>query len=316
MFKICMTDYQFATPDLEYQWFTQSGIEFVAAQCQNTEQLLSLAKDADGIISSYFKISADIIQQLPKLKCISSLGVGVDHIDLPAAKAAGVMVANVPDAYTEEVATTALAMALSLIRHLPFLHDSVKQGHWDYLKTGCMQRPSEMTLGIAGFGKIGRSFAKLAQPCFGNVIAFDPFLADEHWPPDVQQMTSLLALVEQADVLSLHMPINADNYHLLGRELLAAMKPGSYLINVARGELIDSQALTQALDCGHLAGAALDVLEHEPPLKNDQLVVHPRVLVNPHASFYSTASEREARYKAAHNLITWVKTGQPNYRVV
>lgn len=315
MTKVVMTDYQFAVPDLEQQWFAQAGIEFIAAQCQNEAEVLELAHDADGLISSYVEITASLIEKLPRLKCISTLGVGVDHIDVAAAQKAGIAVANVPDAYTEEVATTALAMSLSMVRHLPFLHDSVKQGHWDYLQTGPMRRPSELCLAIAGLGKIGRNFAKLAQPCFGKIVAYDPFLPEEYWPESVERADSLPELLQQADVLSLHMPITVENYHLLNPERLAMMKPGSYLVNVARGELVDAEALKQALDSGHLAGAALDVLACEPPLANDQLVNHGRVLVNPHASFYSEESEREARYKAAHNLIDWVKTGKPNYGI-
>jgi D-3-phosphoglycerate dehydrogenase len=313
--KVFMTDFQQADTKLEARMFADAGIEFEAAQCQTAAEVIQAAQDADALIVSYAPVTAEVIAALPKLRFVTTLGAGVDHVDIEAAKNKGIWVSNVPDAYMNEVATTALAMSLALIRHLPFFHDSVTQGHWDYKKTGELRRPSTLTLGIVGMGRIGQLLATLAKPCFRQIVGADPYTPDDAWPANVKRMNHN-ELFQVADVVSLHMPLTDENQQLVNHQLLAKMKPGSYIVNVARGGLIDLQALLGCLNSGHLAGAALDVLPQEPPMIDDPALKHPRLLLTPHSSFYSIESELEACQKAVINILKWAEGDRPPYVVI
>lgn len=302
--RVLLTDYQYEKPDIERALFSTANIEFVAAQCANERDLLSMAGDFDALITSYTPVTDAVFEAMPKLRFVSSLGVGLDHIDLKSAKKRGITVENVSDAFVGEVATTALAMSLSLIRHLPFLQQAVARGSWDAKASGVLRRPASLSLGIAGLGNIGRHFAELSQHCFREIWAYDPYVDEQKWPANIRRSTRFDDLLRQSDVLSLHMPLNEQTYHLIDSVALEEMRHGSYLVNVSRGSLVDSNALACALDSGKLAGAALDVLEEEPP-QDSHLLRHPRVLVNPHAAFYSAEAEEEARRKAVANVVRW-----------
>jgi D-3-phosphoglycerate dehydrogenase len=172
-----------------------------------------------------------------------------------------------------------------------------------------------MTVGILGLGRIGKRYAALARECFARVIACDPYLRDSDFPPYVQRV-GLPELFGQADAISLHVPLNHETRNIVNASLLGALKPGTVLINTARGGVIDIDALFAALDDGRLDGAALDVLPNEPIAPEHRLAQHPRVLLTPHAAFYSCESEVELRRKAALNIVQWAATGRPTYPVV
>ena len=210
---------------------------------------------------------------------------------------------------------TWLAMTLALVRHLLIYDRDVKAGRWHYLSAGKIRRASLMTVGILGFGRIGKRYAALARECFARVIACDPYLSDADFPSYVQRI-GLAELFEQADAISLHVPLNAETRGMVDASLLARLKPGSVVINTARGGVVDIDALRAALDDGRLDGAALDVLPTEPIAPQDPLAMHPRVLLTPHAAFYSGESEVELRRKAALNIVQWAATGRPMYPVV
>jgi D-3-phosphoglycerate dehydrogenase len=226
-----------------------------------------------------------------------------------------VWVANSPDYGVGEVATHALGMALALVRHLPFYDRDVRSGNWHYTSAGTLRRPAELTLGIVGLGRIGKRMAQLSQPVFGRIVACDPYIAENDFPAYVGRATAD-ALWREADVVSLHVPLNDETRGLAGARALESMKPGSWLVNTARGAVADLDAVLAALDSGRLDGAGLDVLPKEPPEADHPVLRHPRVLLSPHAAFYSRQGERELRRKAAQNLIDWVKTGRPTYVVV
>ena len=313
--KVLLTDYQSDDTALEQSLAEAAGLAFAAAQCRTAEEVIAAATGCGALIASYAPITAEVFEALPQLRLVSAIGVGVDHIDTAAAARQGAWVANVPDANANEVATHALAMALSMIRHVPFFDRAVRRGAWDYLATGPLRRPSGLSLGILGLGRIGRELARLAAPTFARVLGHDPWLPDAAWPADVMPR-SLEDLLAESDVVSLHLPLLDGTRALLGAEALARMRPGSYLVNVARGGIVDLDALLAALDDGRLAGAALDVLPVEPPPPDHPILAHPRVLLNPHAAFYSLESEEEARRKAVANVVAWARDGRPVYVVV
>ena len=302
--------------DLEQEMLIEAGFEWDVTRCRTAEELVRDGQGADAFVIEAAPLTRAVLEALPGLRFVTTVGVGVDHVDLAAAEAHGVWVANVPDANLVEVATHALGMALAMIRHLPFYDRSVRAGRWSFEDTGTLRRPSTLTLGIVGLGNIGRILVRLAQPSFARILGHDPYLADAGWPDHVVRLAELSQLFAQSDVVSLHVPMSADNHHLVTRDLLAQMAPGSYVVNCARGELVDIDALIEMLDSGHIAGAGLDVLPEEPPSPDHPILRHPRVMLSPHAAFYSVEADEELRRKAILNVLAWVREGRPPYIVV
>jgi D-3-phosphoglycerate dehydrogenase / 2-oxoglutarate reductase len=221
----------------------------------------------------------------------------------------------VPDYGTTEVALHAVAMLLALLRNLAGHDREVRTGHWDYHLGGELRRPSSLTLGVVGLGRIGRMTAERVAPWFSAVVGYDPYLPEVAWPQGFERV-GILDLFARSSAVTLHLPLTEDTRGLVGIELLGSMPPGSYLVNTSRGGLVDLDALLDALDSGQLAGAALDVLPQEPPPDDHPLLTHPRALITPHVAWYSAEAEVELRRKAAQNIVDWAQTGRPTYPVV
>jgi phosphoglycerate dehydrogenase-like enzyme len=254
-------------------------------------------------------VDDDLMAALPRLGIVATMSVGWDMIDVDAARARGIWVANVPAAATEEVAVHALAMGLSLLRGLPFLDRAVRGGTWDDAAEPLL-RPGGATLGIIGLGRIGLRVAELGRPVYGRVVGHDPLVEPPAWPAGVER-SGRDALLAAADVVSLHVPLTAATHHMIDAAALARMRRGAFLVNVSRGALVDPAALVAALDDGRLGGAALDVLEVEPPPPGDPLVRHPRTLVTPHFAYYSDDSARTYVVDQARNVVAWRRDGRP-----
>ena len=313
--KFLVTDYDFPDVELEKALFREAGYELDIAQCRTEDDVIAAAKGCSGVVSQYAPMNARVFAALPELRIVSRFGAGFDTVNVKDAQKHGVWVANSPDYGVHEVATHALAMALALVRHLPFYDRDVRDNNWHYLSAGPLRRVKEMTLGIVGLGRIGKRMAHLAREPFGAVVACDPYIAEEAFPPFVKRVT-LDDCFRQADVLSLHVPLNDETRHLVNAQRMRSMKRGSFLVNTSRGGVADVNAVLSALDGGILEGAALDVLPVEPPPADHPLLRHPRVLLSPHAAWYSLEGEKELRRKAAQNLIDWARTGRPTYVVV
>lgn len=228
-------------------------------------------------------------------------------LDLDACERRGVAVTNVPASATEEVAVHALTMGLSLLRGLPFYDRSTKQGVWDVDVAPGISRPSTLTLGILGLCRIGQRLAKIAQPIFGRIIGYDPI---DFEVPGVER-ASLDEVIAASDVLSLHLPLTPESYHLRNAERIAQLPRGARVVKVSRGALIDPNAMVAALDSGHVGAVAVDVLETEPPVKDDPFVNHPNVLVSPHAAFLSPESAMDYLVHQANNAISMIQDGKP-----
>ena len=313
--KVLLSDYDFPDIAQERQLFADAGIELATGQCRTEDEVIAAARGSRGILVQYAPVTERVVTALPDLGIVSRFGAGFDTVDTDACARHGVWVANSPDYGVGEVATHALALALALVRNIVAYHRDVRDGNWHYLSSGALRRPAEMTLGIVGLGRIGKRMAHLGRNVFKRVVACDPYIIDGDFPAYVERR-SLADLFAQSDVVSLHVPLNSETRGMIDARVIGLLRPGSFLVNTARGAVVDVEAALAALDRGTLAGLGLDVLPVEPVPRNSPLLVHPRVVLSPHAAFYSVEAERELRYKAARNVITWLATGRPDYVVV
>jgi phosphoglycerate dehydrogenase-like enzyme len=313
--KVLITDYDFPDLELERGIFAAANIEVVAAQCRSEEAVIEAAAGCSALLLQYAPITERVLAALPQVGLVSRFGAGYDTVDPAACTKHGVWLSNSPDYGVGEVATHALALALALMRHLPFYDRDVRSGNWHYLSPGRIRRASGLTVGILGLGRIGKRLAHLARNTFGRVIACDPYIIDGDFPAYVERVT-LHQLFETADVISLHVPLTAETRGMVDGALLARVRPGAILVNTARGAVVDIVALLAALDSGRLGAAGLDVLPSEPLPAEHPLARHPRVLLTPHAAFYSIEAEVELRRKAALNVVQWAQHGRPAYCVV
>lgn len=313
--RFLATDHDFPDLDLERGLFEQAGMELAVAQCRSEQDVIEAAAGCAGLLVQYAPINARVFSARPEIRIVSRLGAGFDTVDTEDARRFGVWVANSPDYGVGEVAAHALAMALSLVRHLHRFDRDVHAGTWHYASTGGLPRPAQLTLGILGLGRIGKRMASVSRNIFGAVVACDPYVIDSDFPAFVGRV-SKDELFRTADIVSLHVPLTDETRGMVDRRLLSLMKKGSFLVNTARGAVVNVADALAALDSGRLEGAAFDVLPQEPPSADDRVLAHPRVLLSPHAAFYSVDGERELRTKAAQNLIDWARTGRPKYVVV
>jgi len=204
---------------------------------------------------------------------------------------------------------------LALMRNVVAYHRDIQSGKWHYLSSGELRRAGDMTLGIVGLGRIGKRMAHIGRNVFRRVIACDPYIIDGDFPAYVERAT-LAEVFTGSNVVSLHVPLNAETRGMIDAGVLNLMPPRSYLVNTARGAVVAVDDALAALESGKLAGLALDVLPVEPVPAGSKLLGDPRVILTPHAAFYSAESERELRRKAARNIVTWLTTGRPDYVVV
>jgi D-3-phosphoglycerate dehydrogenase len=312
--RVLITDHDFPDIEIEKALFRDAGIEVATAQCRTEDDVIAAGSGCAAALVQYAPMNARVFGALPELRLVSRYGAGFDTVNTDDARAHGVWVANSPDYGSADVAAHALAMALALLRHLPLYDRDVRAGTWHFSSTGEIARISGLTLGILGLGRIGKRMAGFARAIFGRVIACDPYISSKDFG-DVPQV-GRETLFRESDVVSLHVPLNAETRGIADRRMLSLMKPGSFLVNTARGPVADLDAVLAALDSGRLAGAGLDVLPKEPPEADHPVLGHPRVLLSPHAAFYSVEGAKELRTKAALNVIEWARTGRPTYVVV
>lgn len=313
--KVLFTDYDMLDVTLERDIFRRAGIALAEAQCRSEDDVIAHGADCDALLIQYAPVTERVFAALPGVGLCSRIGAGYDTIDADAARRHGVWLANSPDYGIGEVAAHALAMLLGATRRITRYDRDIRAGTWHYTSAGRIPRLQEMTVGVLGLGRIGKRFAHYAQPIFGRVVAHDPYLIDGDFPQYVQRV-GLEQLFAEADAISIHCLLTDETRALVGARLLGSMKPGSYLVNTARGAVIDIDALAAAMRADRLAGVGLDVLPSEPVPAGHPLLDDPRVVFSPHAAFYSVQSEIELRRKAAMNIVSWVQTGRPDYPVV
>ncbi|PSW08291.1 C-terminal binding protein [Photobacterium rosenbergii] len=260
--------------------------------------------DADAVMVREALVDAEMIEVMAKCKVIVRYGVGVDNIDLKAAKAKGIYVANVPDYGSEDVAEHAVALMLAATRRIPTRDADVRQGKWGMGQSEPMFRLGGKVLGVVGFGRIARSFAEKASGLgFKSVLVSDPALTPEQAKEAGVVSVSLETLCQEADFISLHAPLNQHTRHMINADVLATMKPSAILVNTGRGGLVDETALYHALKENQIFAAGIDVFEQEPVAHDHPLLSLPNAICTDHTAWFTEESVIELQHKGAKEVL-------------
>lgn len=313
--KVVVTDYEYETFAPEEEVLKQIGVELTLEQCRTEEEVIEACKDADALINQYAPITRKVIESLDNCQVISRYGVGFNTIDIDAATEKGIIVGNVTDYCLDEVSDHALALLLSCARKVPLYNEKVKAGTWDFKVGVPIFRLRDRILGLVGLGNIPQALAKKAQALGLKVIAADPFIPEGVAKQLGIELVTLNVLCEKADYISVHVPLNKDTEGMIGTEQFNWMKQETFVLNTARGPVIDEDALLNALTNGKIAGAGLDVLTEEPMKKDHPFITMDNVILTPHAAFYSVQAEEELKRKTAQNVADVLSGYFPTYLV-
>ncbi len=293
----------FPDASVEEEVLKTVGAKVVHPSTLSTDEVYDLALKADAFMVSIQPVRADLIGKMERCKIISRCGTGLDNIDIPAATARGIWVTNVPDAFAEEVSMHAIAFLLACGRRLIPLVEATRQGRWERDFVMPFRRIQGQTLGLLGLGYIGQATAKKAR-CLGlNVVAHDLYVDDTVFGNLGVKRVEWEELLRTSDFVSLHAPLTDETSQIIDARALAMMKPTAFLINTARGKMIDEDALLGAVRSGQIAGAALDVLSVEPAPPDHPLLHEERILVTAHAAWYSADAGYDARVRAAQAIV-------------
>lgn len=303
-FKVVIIDHRFASIQIQEKVLSDIDAKLVVGQAKTEDEIIEIARDAHGILVARSNITAKVIQALQQCKVMVRYGVGVDNIDVPAATQKGIMVSNVLDYCVEEVADHALALIFSLARKVVFSARRVQAGEWSIQNLKPLKRISGQTLGIVGYGRIGKMLATKASAVGFRVIAYDPFVGKVGSEDSGISFVSLESILKESDFVSLHAPLNAETREMINEENIRMMKPTAAIVNVSRGALIDENALIRALKEKRLAGAGLDVLVSEAADSSNPLQTMEQVIVTSHTAFYSEEAIEELQQKAAQKVVS------------
>jgi D-3-phosphoglycerate dehydrogenase / 2-oxoglutarate reductase len=308
-FRVLLTDYAWPNLDLERAGLAQANAELVVADKTDADSLANLARSCHAIMTNWAKVPQQVIEAVPNCRIVSRLGIGLDNIDVAYCTSHGIPVTNVPDYCLIEVAEHALALLLGMARKIAFYHFETQQGRYQLQAGAKLRRIEGQTLGIVGLGNIGRKLAVKAQALCMRVIASSR--SRQQGTENGVEFVSFEQLLSTSDYISLHTPLSPQTKHMFGAAQFAQMKPTAYLINTARGGLIDHSALETALQANQLAGAALDVQDPEPPDLTQAPYNNARVIVTPHAAFVSEESLANLRSRVAQQVATRLLGGKP-----
>jgi D-3-phosphoglycerate dehydrogenase len=310
--RVLITDHDFDDMTEERVVFDRAGIQLDVAELGDPDAIGRAAATADGLLVQAAQITASVIDALERCRVITRLGVGFDNIDIPAATRRGIVVCNIPDYCTTEVADHAMALLLSMARRIVAMNDEVRCGIWDvYHSSRQMTRLGKMTVGIVGIGRIGAAVAHRARAFDLRVLAFDPYLDETSIAQRGAIPAGLDQLLSESDMITIHAPLTSETRHLIGPRELELMRRDAVLVNTARGPIVDEQALIEALRAGQLAGAALDVVETEPLPADSPLRSMPNVILTPHAAFYSVQSYADLHRLAAQTIVDVLQDQRP-----
>lgn len=302
MKSVVVAHESYVISELEFDAFSAINATVVQTGNLETAEALEAARKADALMVTIQPVDAALIASLSNCNIIARVGTGLDAIDIPAATERGIWVTSVPDYSIDEVSTHAIALLLNHARRLQKMFTSVKAGRWyDAQMIEPAPRLQGQVLGLIGYGRIGQTVAKKARGLGLDVLVYDPFVKLETGGDGLKQV-ELEELLRIADFISLHTPLSDSSRHIINGAALEKMKPSAYLVNTARGELIDEAALLNAVKSGSIAGAALDVLSVEPPPPDFPLLHDERITITPHAGWYSEASKLDVRVKAIDDV--------------
>ncbi|MBI2679487.1 MAG: C-terminal binding protein [Candidatus Solibacter usitatus] len=304
MKKVVITDHGFPSIDLQRNVLKPAGfiLEEMQPICRTEDEVIERCGDADALLVQWAPITRRVMQALPRARCMVRYGVGVNNIDLDAAADLGVTVVNVPDYCLEEVSNHAVTMMMALAKRISHDHHRIAHGEWGVGPLLPVPAIIDLTLGLIGFGAIARRVARKASVFgFRRIIAADPFVREDVFQEHAVESVSQSALIEQADVISLHCPLLPSTTHLINRDSIARMRPGLIIVNTSRGPVILESDLIDALKSGRIAGAGLDVFEQEPLPADSPLRSLPNVLLTSHAASVSERAVDMLQVKAAES---------------
>ena len=289
------------------------GATVIAASNPTTPDALDNYADCDALMVSIQPVTAEMMDRMPNCKIICRVGTGLDAIDIPAATERGIWVTNVPDYSIDEVSSHAIAFLLALARNL-FRHRNLSQtGSWRYETERPIARIAGQTLGILGLGRIGSASARKGLGLGLNVIAHDPYIPNERFTHLGVRSVDFDTLLRESDFLTLHVPLTPETRRIIDASAFKRMKPTAFLINTARGEIVDIDALVDAVRAGTIAGAGVDVLPVEPPPPDHPILHEDSILVTPHIGWASTESGRDVRERGAQDVVLVLQGKAPKY---
>ena len=312
-FRVVITECDFEMPPvIEESQLTPIDAAVIVAQCKTEDDLIAACAGADGLLFQYAPLTARVLDRLERCRVIVRYGTGMDTIDIPAAVARGIVCCNVTGFYLSEVADHTMALLLACGRAIVKLNDSVRGGEWDAVGVAkSTRRMAGQTIGFIGLGAIAAAVTSRARAFDLHPIAFSPRAPDSAFEASGIRRVDLDELLRTSDFVSVHTPLRAETQHLIDARALELMKPTAYLINTARGGLVDNQALLSALESGSIAGAALDVFDPEPMPADSPLRQAPNLIITPHAGFYSLASIEILRRETAAEVARVLSGQEP-----
>jgi len=310
--KIVISDYAWPNIDIEKDYFKSKSIDLDVSS--GKEDLIDKIKDADGLLFCFQDIDETVLRSAKNLKAAQRYGIGVDNINIKVATELGIVVSNIPDYCIDEVSDHALSMILAINRMIVPDSKMVKLGKWnDVKKSNRVFRLSNATLGVVGFGRIGRRLANKAKALGLNVIAYDPYINEEVY--DGVKLVSFDQVISSSDILSLHVPLTEETNHLISYKELEKMKENTILINVSRGGLINEKALSEYLKSGKVRGVGLDVMEDHNPSSTNPLFEYENVIVTPHTAFFSQESSEELQIRSCEQLYGVLNGKKPKFLI-
>jgi D-3-phosphoglycerate dehydrogenase len=315
----------YAKPDdieLETGVLEDSGFEVVATNGElmvgrplTDPELWPVVKEASALLTGLHVVSDEMMAQMPHLELVTRVGTGFDAIDYEAAEKRGIWVTNVPDYSIDEVSAHAIALSLALVRHL-FEHRQTGQaGTWRYMGHTPIRRLSNQIFGIVGLGRIGKASARKAAGLGMTVIAYDPYIPQEDFDSVGATSVDFDTLMSTSDIISLHVLLNAETRGMIDARALSLMKPTAFLVNTARGPVVDIPALVEAVRAERIAGAGIDVLPVEPCPIDDPVLHEPRIIVTPHLAASSVEAVRDVRVRGAEEALRVLSGNPPRYPV-
>jgi len=277
-------------------------------------EIISMLKDITGImLDTTIKFTGELMDSAPNLKVISRTGTGVDNVDVEAATKRGILVLHTPDANTLTVAEHTVAFIGAITKHLLFLDSETRQGKFKTARR--LYLPIDLdgkTLGIIGYGRIGKQVARRCMAAFNmKVIIYDPYISDDVIAPGVVRYHDEQKVYKEADVLTIHVPMTDETRHHVNEKLLSLMEPAAYLINTARGNIIDESYVVKMLNENRLMGAAFDVLTNEPPLENEEFLKNPKTIISPHSAALTAECTVRVACEAAHGIVDYLEGRMP-----
>ena len=310
-YKAVITDYVWPNLDIESKILNDNDIEVVDCNNKSDNELKKELEDADALLFCFREISSDLLESATKCKVASRYGIGVDNIDINKCTELGIVVTNIPDYCLEEVSDHAIAMILSLNRRINDHSNMVKNGGWNDLDLNIpVQRLSESTLGIVGFGRIGRTIASRVSALGIRSIAYDPLLETGKKVDNVE-IVSFENLLRNSDFVTIHVPLNEHTHHLFSEKEFNQMKNNSIIVNCARGGLIEEKAASEAISRGQIGGIGLDVIEDTSKTPTSPLFNNQNVIITPHTAFFSKASGEELQKRTAEEIVRVINNKKP-----